>query len=334
MFSESNRKDLETKGYAVIQDVLTTEQADKYRGMYDDWLNGFEGAWPPTTKSLIQKFKVGHMEPTWAVRMKAKPVFAQIWGTEKLLTSFDGIAIGRPPEDGEEDFYIPSQDWLHVDQDSSRMGLHGYQGAVYLEHCAQDDWTFEVIEGSHHFFDRYYEECDYAVEQRKANPTWRVRNFRSDDVEWFKERCNCLRKRIPVPKGGMVVWDSRLIHANTRPLIRRKNPGRWRFVVFVCMAPAVWADEVSLQKKQRAYKEMLLTKHWPCNGISYFRERAPRLREMSIKIVSELPPSATTVEAQQLAGVLPYEPSDEDEEFLSRMPKWRPFAGAETSDSK
>lgn len=240
--------------------------------------------------------------------------------------------LGAPPEEGEEDFYVPGQDWLHVDQNSSRVGLHGYQGGVYLEHCAGDDWTFEVIEGSHHFFEKYYEECEYAVEQLKKKTTWRVRNFRNEDVLWFKEHCNCDRKRVPVPKGGMVVWESRLVHANIRPLIRRKNPGRWRFVVFVCMAPAVWADEESLRKKQKAYKEMLLTKHWPCNGISFFRERAPRLREMSIKVVSELPPSATTVEAQQAAGVLPYEPSPEDEHFLNRKPKCRPFPDAEASE--
>ena len=78
------------------------------------------------------------------MRLKAKPVFADLWGTEELLTSLDAVAIGRPPEQGQEDFHVADTTWLHLDQGPGRLGLHAYQGAVYLEAANMDDWVFEV----------------------------------------------------------------------------------------------------------------------------------------------------------------------------------------------
>lgn len=60
------------------------------------------------------------------------------------LTNLSGLFPGRPPEDGEEDFHSDNRGWLHVDQSPKRSGLHAFQGAVYLEHADEDDWTFEV----------------------------------------------------------------------------------------------------------------------------------------------------------------------------------------------
>ena len=110
MLSTQNRDELTTKGYTVVERVLTPDESTTYRGQYEQWLATFDkGAFPHTNKSLIQRYKVGHMEPSWAIRLKTKSVFREIWSTEELLTSFDAIAIGRPPEDGEEDFYRPGE---------------------------------------------------------------------------------------------------------------------------------------------------------------------------------------------------------------------------------
>ena len=44
---------------------------------------------------LIQKYKAAHMKPTWEIRLKSKHVFAGIFGTDKLVSSTDAIAIGK-----------------------------------------------------------------------------------------------------------------------------------------------------------------------------------------------------------------------------------------------
>ncbi|XP_071110243.1 uncharacterized protein [Haliotis cracherodii] len=322
MFTEKHMEDLRVKGYTVVENVLTNEDADRYRGMYSDWLETFKGTWPHSIKSLIQRYKVGHMEPTWAVRLKAKKVFEEVWGTEKLLSSMDAIAIGRPPEDGEEDFQSPGRHWLHIDQGPEREGLHAYQGAVYLETADEDDWAFEAIEGTHEYHDRYYEESDYGIMKRKDNPTWRFKNLRDEDIEFFTEERGLKRTRVTAPKGGMILWDSRLVHANSRVIKGRKNPGRWRYVVFVCMTPAKWADKESLQTKQMAYEELRMTTHWPSNGLGLFAEKLPPYAPEDPNPLTEHPPSARTKEAKQLAGVLPY-PESMDDSKVMEAPKFR-----------
>ncbi|XP_067659595.1 uncharacterized protein [Haliotis asinina] len=322
MITDRHREELRAKGYTVVENILTNEESDKYREMYCDWLATFNGTWPHSSKSLIQRYKVGQMEPTWAVRLKAKKVFEEIWGTEKLLSSIDAIAIGRPPEDGKEAFLSPGQHWLHLDQGPVREGLHAYQGAVYLETVDEGDWAFEVIEGSHEHFDRYYVECDNAIKNRKENPKWRLKLLSDEDVDYFTKERGLKKKTVPVQKGGMILWDSRLIHANSRPVKGRKNPGRWRFVVFVSMTPAKWTDEESLEKKRKVYDEMLMTGHWSSNGINIFSEALPPDAAKDPNPLTEHPPSAKTKEAKQLAGVLPYDSSAEDDDVMA-APKFR-----------
>ncbi|XP_071110372.1 uncharacterized protein [Haliotis cracherodii] len=322
MLTDKHREELRVKGYTVVEGVLTNEESDKYRGMYSDWLASFNGNWPHSSKSLIHEYKVGHMEPTWAVRLKAKKVFEEIWGTEKLLSSMDSIAIGRPPEDGEEDFLSPGEHWLHIDQGPGREGLHAYQGALYLETVDEDDWAFEAIENSHEYHDRYYVECDYAIKKRKENPSWGLKRLNDEDVDYFTKERGLKTKRVPCPKGGIILWDSRLVHANSRPIKGRKNPGRWRYVVFVSMTPAKWTAEGSLEIKRKAYKEMRVTGHWSTNGIHIFPQELPPNAPKDPNPLTEHPPSAQTKEAKQLAGVLPYESSAEDDRVMA-APKFR-----------
>lgn len=51
-------------------------------------------------RSVIQTYRVGHFEASWEARLRAKAVFQAVWGTEKLLSSVDGIAIAKPPQNG------------------------------------------------------------------------------------------------------------------------------------------------------------------------------------------------------------------------------------------
>ncbi|XP_025080234.1 LOW QUALITY PROTEIN: uncharacterized protein LOC112555880 [Pomacea canaliculata] len=299
-FTEENRKDLEEKGYTVVKNVLTEEECQTYINQYKEWLadNFPSSTFPHVAHSLVQRYQVGHLEPSWRVRLRARDIFAQIWETKRLLSSVDAVAIGRPPEDGEEDFHSENRGWLHVDQSPNRSGLHAFQGAVYLEHADEDDWTFEVIEGSHRYFDEYYE---------KTNDPRRVgarghRTLRDEYFDWLTEN-KCCRKRVPVPRGGMVLWDSRLVHANARPVKGRKNPGRWRWVVIVCMAPASWATKESLKIKRDAYNKLLMTTHWPCDDVGVFPVTLPSYAVKELHPMTELPEVARGDDAKRLMGI-------------------------------
>ncbi|XP_041354175.1 uncharacterized protein LOC121372002 isoform X3 [Gigantopelta aegis] len=306
LITDRHLEELRELGVTVVEGVITEEECDKQRGKYEEWLKEFpKGTWPFSPHGIVKWYRSGHMEPTWNIRMQAKPVFTQLWGTEELLSSIDNVAIGRPPEDGEEDFYREGQHWLHCDQGPKRKGLHCYQGAVYLEHCDEDDWAFEVLEKSHDLFERFYQESEHALTEGKEDPLWRLRHLNDEDLKWYLDE-GCNPRRIAVPKGGMILWDSRLIHANARPLRNRNNPGRWRYVVFVSMGPAAWATEHDLEIKRDAYKNLKMTTHWPCFGIGVHPTDPPRCAYIEVSMVSELPEVAKTLEAKRLMGVEPY----------------------------
>ncbi|ESO82538.1 hypothetical protein LOTGIDRAFT_101308, partial [Lottia gigantea] len=259
-------EDLKEKGYTVVKNVVDESDCDVYIQQYKDWLKQFKnGAWPVNMHSCIQKYRIAHMEPSWNVRLKSKKVFEEIWKTDQLLSSYDSVAIACPPDylDTPNNLYantsVASSGWLHCDQTYLREGLHGYQGAVYLEETSEKDWTLEVLEGSHKLFEEFFEYSDNARIRSILNHVYQVK---PSDREWFRRK-GCIRKTIAVPKGGMVLWDSRLIHANSRPKENRPVKDRWRFCVMVCMAPKVWATDETLEVKKTIYRDMLMTTHWP-----------------------------------------------------------------------
>lgn len=322
MLTDANFEELRLKGYTTISDMLSREECDHAIGQYREWLSQFkDNEWPcVVNNSLIQGYNTGNMEPTWYVRLKSKRVFAQLWKTEKLLASVDAIAIGRPPEDGAEPFYTEDNHWFHVDQGSSRQGLHAYQGAVYLEAADEDDWTLHVVEGSHRHLEEFYEEYPTAatISDLKQN----FYRFNDDEMIFFLKR-GCHIKRVPVCKGGMVLWDSRLIHANAHPLEGRKNPGRWRFCVFVSMTPAIWASDEDLKEKQEVYENAFMTTHWSSQQIIYFSTDTPILSAYDVKYPKELPDIAKTREGQLLSGAVPYDFRDGEPNGDEYMPKWK-----------
>ncbi|PVD36822.1 hypothetical protein C0Q70_03812 [Pomacea canaliculata] len=249
------------------------------------------------------RYKIGHLAPTWNVRLKAKPVFEEIWGTNELLTSFDAVIICRPPEESEEKFYSSNSGWLHINQGVGRLGLHAYPGAVYLEDADNDDWVFEALDSSHAFFEDFFEA--FTAERQESLKSDDYMRLEDHHISWFRER-GCIRKRVPVPRGAILLWDSRLVHGSARPMQGRKHPGRWRWAVIVCMTPAAWADKESIRLKKKAYRELRMTSHWPSQAIRLLPENLPEKAACEKRPLKDLPLVAKTMEAMQLAGVVPY----------------------------
>lgn len=315
MLTDTNFEDLKIKGYTVVPDVVSTEDCDDAIHQYHEWLTQFkDGTWPNTFNGIIKGYNSGHMKPTWEMRLKTKNVFAQLWKTEKLLTSFDSLAIARPPEDGQESFQDPDKNWLHTDQKESRYGLHSYQGALYLEEQCEDDWTFFAMAGSHLLLHDFY--LKFPEASKDAEPIC-FHTLSPEELEFYKD---CKLVRVPVPKGGMALWDSRLIHANARPLKGRKHSGRWRYTLFISMTPAIWATEKDMKVRREAYEKALMTTHWSSTGVDPYDATVsasyPFVADMdatgsaSITFPHEIPECARTDEAKRLSGVIPYDFKD------------------------
>lgn len=175
------------------------------------------------------------------------------------------------------------------------------------------------MERSHQFHTQFYKEFPEAAEGAAASDFYRLN---AQYLDWFA-RHGCSEKLVPVPKGGMILWDSRTIHDNVNPVKNRSNPNRWRFVVLVSMTPAIWSTEDDLNLKRKAYNELLTTAHWSSQGVWLFPSTSEALsckETPHIEAVEELPDIAKTRTAKLLAGIEQYDFDD----GKSNGPEWKP----------
>ena len=76
----------------------------------------------------------GHAEVCWLVRTlpRVKQAFAAVWGTARLIVSFDGGNAFRPWHAPGCARHKTLGGWWHVDQGRRRRGRHSVQGLVSL----------------------------------------------------------------------------------------------------------------------------------------------------------------------------------------------------------
>lgn len=249
--------------------MLTEEQCDDHITQLHKWISQFgSGKFPDKQSSIIHKYNIAHHPVAWHTRLQVAPIFEALWGTEKLASSMDGMAIGPPPELGTERFRSSNKLdlGLHLDQSSRNVGLHSYQGAVYLEEAQDDDWCFVVLDRSHLHHEEFFKQRTHPL------PRSEFIMLKEEDLNWYASK-GCTIRYISVPKGGIVLWDSRTVHTGARPLMYRKNPGRWRYVVFACMVPAFWASEEEKSLKKHGFHNLRCSRHTPAQNFSLFPHR-------------------------------------------------------------
>lgn len=206
-----------------------------------------------------------------------------------------------------------------------REGLHSYQAAVCLEEQTVDDYCFRVLSKSHLYHSEFFQTFPNAAKKTKRFEFYKM--FKKQKEFFYNKGCKI--ESVPVPKGGIVLWDSRTAHDNAPPIATRANPDRWRFVVFVSMTPAIWANEKDMAFRKDAYQRMLLTTHWSSQGLKTFPEYKGNKRKrnpvnVSIDVLLEV---ARTQEARLLAGDKRYDFEDGKPNGPA-APKWR-FGGYE-----
>ncbi len=211
----------------------------------------------PSHGMLLQHYGVGHAQHLWDVRQNVKvvDVFSQLWAVprEDLLTSFDGTSIALPHEitnRGHDRGCV----WLHLDQSPTRPELECYQGWVTSRDTHVGDATLTFLTDSHRHL------CDFRDHfDIKEKADW----FRlsPEHIDWYAQQ-GCEQYAIRCPKGSMVLWDSRLVHAGYQADPFREH-ANWRNVVYACMLPRNRARPADIAKKQKWLRELRTTSHWP-----------------------------------------------------------------------
>ena len=120
-------KDLEEQGYCVIPQMFSPSETELlYQRVWQEYI---EKAWPSCKMDDRSNWKdafprhnlygvfagpAGQTQVMWDLRQDVRIVdaFAQIWNTDDLIVSMDGLSIMCPPEI-REGYFEP---WPHVDQ--------------------------------------------------------------------------------------------------------------------------------------------------------------------------------------------------------------------------
>jgi hypothetical protein len=241
-------KQLETKGYCVIYDVLSNREVDDAKDLFYKWqktISNHDKIHNKIDPHGIYKFhNVGHQEHAWAIRTNPKvvDVFKKIWNTDKLVVSFDGSCYISKDCNKQDNI------WTHTDQAPNSKGLQCYQGFVAL--TSNRERTLVVYEESHLLHEEYFKERNIT-----SSKNWQLIS------QEYLESISTKKKALEVPAGALVLWDSRTFHQNRYGL-----PGsEERIVQYVCYLPKVNKKNSKSQETKRLkyFNELRTTSHWP-----------------------------------------------------------------------
>ena len=126
------KQQLETKGYAIIPNVISPEQVEIAKKLFREW----QGTIPDHDKvhskidphGIYKYHYAGHTKHAWYLRTlpEVQAIYKKMWDCDKLITSFDGCCY--IPKD------LTKKDncWTHTDQAPSTKGVKCYQGFLAL----------------------------------------------------------------------------------------------------------------------------------------------------------------------------------------------------------
>jgi len=207
----------------------------------------------PNHKMLLQHWKVGHSKLAWSVRQnpKIKEAFAKIWGTDDLITSFDGVSIYILDKPIRE-----TKSWFHVDQSYKRTDFECIQSWVNAYDTNEGDATLIIMENSNKYHGEFQKEFNIT-----DNKDWFKLQNKEQYVFYISKGCR--EVAIKCPRGYGVFWDSRTLHYGNPVQKIASDNYNYRCVVYVCMTPRALAKNKDLEKRKKIFENLRMTSHWP-----------------------------------------------------------------------
>lgn len=291
--------DLEEMGYCVIPQILSNDETEfLYQRVWHEYI---ERAWPQCKMDDRSNWKeafpmhnvygifagpAGQTQVMWDLRQDRRiiDVFAQIWNTNDLIVSMDGMSIMCPPEIRKVHF----TPWPHVDQailqrqdkvkhsntppmgfvseSVLKMSPFTIQGQFLFENSFDGDGGFYCIPKSHLRFNEFAPELAVinAQEKRTEGDYY---NYLLDFFDHAKDESGnsyCL-KHITAPRGSLILWDSRTVHWNQHPSENRPciDEPKVRMVGYLCYVPKTRLTNDGRILRKEAFETGVSTGHNP-----------------------------------------------------------------------
>ncbi|KAL2677325.1 hypothetical protein Neosp_011094 [[Neocosmospora] mangrovei] len=305
---------LHDNGWTIINETISKEKALAYADKGHEWLEswnlGYKRDDPSSRKEtkvpwhirggLYARYGVAHEQFVWDLRTEESLVdkFAQIWGTDELLVSYDGVNLSVPDQAREKSDSVFAP-WSHVDQSPLRTNLQCIQGIMNLLPNGPEDGGLMVLENSNKFYAELWEHFDHKKGPNGWNK-WEQQFVDKDMCDWLETK-GCKWVKVCAQPGDLILWDSRCIHYGATP-----SSTNDRFAAYVCFKPAAFVSEETKQKRLEVFQKKQGTAHDP--AILRVTPRLPPDDHPSYAdaVSRPLQEPVLSKRAKQLAGLLPY----------------------------
>ena len=247
-----SREFLLEHGFVVVYNVADAKQVKSIKDKAFDFMHQANPHFDPNDTTtwtnantpgmfgngIMFEDGVGQSPAMWEARTlpTMRTWFSEYFNTQRLLTSFDGMAFFR----GAEHKFLPNRAWLHTDQDMLSVPDLGYsvQGALNLVDCKNpyDSGSFLVVDKSHLEMER---RLKAGLETDQMNSLKRHFYKLAFIHDMYKQVANEATPALLVPAlaGECVYWLSTAVHANYAPITSNWKNMERRLVTFVALAP-------------------------------------------------------------------------------------------------
>jgi ectoine hydroxylase-related dioxygenase (phytanoyl-CoA dioxygenase family) len=243
---------LNEHGFTVIRDVISEEDATQAINTFKtewcevsprfDWDD--TTTWKPDNcpmvwnKSSVVYNGFGQSNSNWILRSKSrvKEVYSHIYGTNDLVTSYDGLSLFLSDKQ-------KSQSWLHQDQRSNDNRL-SVQAILNVLECDENDAGFVCVPDSHINYVAPPQDSDWVM-------------LPKDDPNQDKTT------KILTPPRSLILFHSKLIHANTG--MKTKHPKGLhmnRFSSYTTFVPRERQSEEIRDQRIQGYHSGVSCSHW------------------------------------------------------------------------
>jgi len=195
----------------------------------------------------------------WECRLlrTVRSCFETLYGTSQLVTSLDNTFFA-PPSAPEQ---RTNREWPHVDFNTTLSAVKGwdcYQSVLYVWPSTDSRSSSTVV------WPRSHKQVHKAMMSDPKCPRHHfveIAKLSEAEQQKLLPRWRREAKRVPVPAGALLIWDSRTVHQGWTGGPRLAHP--------ICWEPSTRRDGWALDKKLRLSALGFPSSHWASLGIPH-----------------------------------------------------------------
>ncbi len=243
---------LETNGYVVFSDVLTSSEKTNFFNSFKEDMSTLSPNFSTTDSNtwIIKNYPgmfgkgmcvfngIGHANFMWDIRTNStiQGIYKKLFNTEQIVSSFDGCSIFCSNKQR-------SKTWHHVDQNPKNT-IQSYQGSYNYYPVTEKSSGFVVAPRSHSEF----------VPEVTHSKDWIMLDKES---EWHSKVVKLL-----IPDNSFTIWNSKTIHANSGMDKKYVNTELDRLTCYVTYLPKSLRSNHILEERINGYIGGFTTSHW------------------------------------------------------------------------